>query len=61
MIRVPECKRPAQHATDTASIGPARMFAWFYVQTIRSVPSLVLLFLIYHGVRRFLIIRSSFL
>jgi octopine/nopaline transport system permease protein len=40
---------------------PARGFAWLYVQLFRSVPLLVLLFMIYYGLSQFESIRASFL
>ncbi|SIO72503.1 amino acid ABC transporter membrane protein 2, PAAT family [Burkholderia sp. GAS332] len=40
---------------------PARALAWVYVQVIRSVPLLVLLFMIYYGLSQFPTIRASFL
>ncbi|WP_236077284.1 ABC transporter permease [Paraburkholderia domus] len=39
----------------------ARALAWVYVQVIRSVPLLVLLFMIYYGLSQFSTIRASFL
>ncbi|CAN7691439.1 ABC transporter permease [Mesorhizobium sp. LjRoot246] len=35
--------------------------AWVYVQVIRSIPPLVLIFLIYYGLGQFAAVRSSFL
>ncbi|MEX3960270.1 ABC transporter permease [Trinickia symbiotica] len=40
---------------------PVRAFAWFYVQLFRSVPLLVLIFMIYYGLSQFNAIRESFL
>ncbi|MBC8751860.1 MULTISPECIES: ABC transporter permease [Paraburkholderia] len=40
---------------------PARGFAWLYVLLFRSVPLLVLLFMIYYGLSQFDAIRESFL
>jgi octopine/nopaline transport system permease protein len=39
----------------------ARSFAWLYVQVFRSVPLLVLLFMIYYGLSQFTLVRQSFL
>jgi len=36
-----------------------RAVAWFYVQLFRSVPLLVLLFIIYYGVSQFAVVRGS--
>lgn len=41
--------------------GTVRAFAWLYVQLFRSVPLLVLLFMIYYGLSQFNVIRQSFL
>jgi octopine/nopaline transport system permease protein len=38
---------------------PFSAFAWFYVQVIRSVPLLVLLFLVYYGLGQFPGVRAS--
>ncbi len=36
-----------------------RAFAWVYVQLIRSIPLLVLMFLVYYGLGQFQLVRSS--
>lgn len=48
------CMRVSHHFTLSAA-------AWLYVQTVRSTPLLVLLFLVYYGLGQFSSIRSSFL
>ncbi|MFM0651997.1 ABC transporter permease [Paraburkholderia sediminicola] len=40
---------------------PLTAFAWLYVQVIRSVPLLVMIFLVYYGLSQFATIRSSIL
>ena len=42
-----------------SSFGSVRAIAWLYVQLFRSVPLLVLLFIVYYGVSQFEAVRQS--
>ncbi len=42
-----------------SSVAPLAWFAWTYVQLVRSVPLLVLIFLIYYGLGQFGAVRGS--
>jgi octopine/nopaline transport system permease protein len=42
-----------------SGVRPFVVFAWLYVQLVRSVPLLVLMFLVYYGVSQFQLVRES--